>query len=116
MSDLLLLNQFPDVEADKEAGRKHLLITGGKKVSAKIFAIFLVCPFVIIISGYLLGLFPFESLLGVIPLILIVPIIKGVLKNVEDNSRLIPYMGMNIVINIMTPLLLAIGFFVSRRQ
>ena len=91
----------------KEAGKKHLLITDGKEVSAKVFAIFLVCPFVIIISGYLLGLFPFESLLGVIPLILIVPIIKGVLKNVKNNSRLIPYMWMNI----MTLLLLAIDLF-----
>src|SRR3989339_597236 len=96
----------------KEAGRKHLLVTGGKEGSAGIFAIFLVFPFVIMISGYLLGFFPFESLLGVIPLILIVPIVKGLLKNVKNNSRLIPYKGMNIMIL----LLLAIDFFVSRRQ
>jgi len=31
VSDLLLLNQFPDVEADRTVGRKHLPILLGRK-------------------------------------------------------------------------------------
>lgn len=113
VSDLLLLNQFPDVEADKKAGRRHLLITSGREVSAKVYSIFLICPFISIITGYYFGFFPFKSLLGLIPLLLAVPTIIGVLKYANDTSRLIPYMGMNVVINILTPLLFAIGLFMK---
>ena len=113
VSDLLLLNQFPDVEADKEAGRKHILVVYGKAVSARVFVLFLVCPFILMLIGYFTGYFPLKSLIGILPVLLLVPIIKGVLANFKDNSRLIPYMGMNVILNIITPLLFAIGFFIS---
>ncbi|OGF53483.1 MAG: hypothetical protein A2452_06670 [Candidatus Firestonebacteria bacterium RIFOXYC2_FULL_39_67] len=113
VSGLLLLNQFPDVEADKEAGRKHLLITSGKEAGVKVFVLFIVCPFLVIIAGYLSGFFPWKSLLGFIPVFLAIPVIKGVLKNSGDNYRLIPFMGMNVVLNILTPLLFAIGLLIS---
>ena len=48
VSDLLLLNQFPDVEADKTVGRKHLPILLGRKNVARIYIFFLprlTCPF-----------------------------------------------------------------------
>ncbi len=38
VSNLLLLNQFPDVEPDQSVGRKHLPILIGRKASAVIFA------------------------------------------------------------------------------
>ena len=40
VSNLLLLNQFPDVEADKTINRRHYPITIGRKASAKIFVAF----------------------------------------------------------------------------
>jgi len=40
VSDLLLLNQFPDVTADKGVGRKHLPIAIGRKASVKVYGFF----------------------------------------------------------------------------
>ena len=37
VSALLLLNQFPDVEADREAGRRHLPIVWGRPRAAHVF-------------------------------------------------------------------------------
>ena len=111
VNDLLLLNQFPDVEADKKAGRKHLLIKYGKEAGIKVYSIFLMCPFVLIIIGSLLRVFPLGSLLGLISFLLVAPTIIGVSKYYNDTPHLIPYMGVNVVICVLTPLLLAIGLF-----
>jgi len=111
VNDLLLLNQFPDVEADKKVRRKHLLISGGKEISTKVYSVFLVCAFMPIIIGYYLGFFPLKCFLGLIPCLLVIPTIIGVHRHNNDTSRLIPYMGINVVINILTPLLFAIGLF-----
>src|SRR5690606_28083014 len=37
VNNLLLLNQFPDIDADRQAGRYHALIPWGVKRSAQIF-------------------------------------------------------------------------------
>jgi len=114
VSNLLLLNQFPDVTADKGVGRKHFPIAIGRKASAKIYSLFLACAYVSIILGYLAGLLPLEAFLGLISIGLAVPTARGVVKYADDIPGLIPYMGRNVIINIATPVLLAVGLFISR--
>lgn len=113
VNDLLLLNQFPDVEADKKAGRKHLLIIKGKEFGAKIYCLFLICPFAVIIISYLLKIFPSKSFLGLIPLVLVIPAMTGVVKYRHNTPHLVPYMGINVIICVLTTLLLAIGLILK---
>ena len=113
VSDLLLLNQFPDVEADKKAGRKHLIISDGRGAGVKVYILFLILPFALLLAGNLSGLLPFRSLIGLLPAVLLIPLIRGVVRNNTSNTGLIPYMDMNVLVNILTPLLLALGLFIS---
>ncbi|MDO9527997.1 MAG: prenyltransferase [Syntrophales bacterium] len=114
VSDLLLLNQFPDVEADKWVGRRHLPITIGRKASAKIYKVFLTATYVSVILGYLSGALPLEGFLALASIFLAVPTVRGVTRYADDIPKLIPYMGRNVIINIITPVLLAIGLFIGR--
>lgn len=114
VSDLLLLNQFPDMEADKGVGRRHIIIVMGKKAGVRVYGVFLAGAFAAIIFGYLLGLFPLGSLLALAALVIAIPTVIGVSKHADDIPKLMPYMGRNVVINILTPVLLAIGLFISR--
>jgi len=114
VSDLLLLNQFPDMEADKGVGRRHIIIVMGKKAGVRVYGVFLAGAFATIIFGYLLGLFPLGSLLALAALVIAIPTVIGVSKYTDDIPKLMPYMGRNVVINILTPVLLAIGLFISR--
>jgi 1,4-dihydroxy-2-naphthoate octaprenyltransferase len=114
VSDLLLLNQFPDMEADKGVGRRHIIIVMGKKAGVRVYGVFLAGAFATIIFGYLLGLFPLGSLLALATLVIAIPTVIGVSKYTDDIPKLMPYMGRNVVINILTPVLLAIGLFISR--
>jgi 1,4-dihydroxy-2-naphthoate octaprenyltransferase len=114
VSDLLLLNQFPDMEADKGVGRRNIIIVMGKKAGVRVYGVFLAGAFATIIFGYLLGLFPLGSLLALATLVIAIPTVIGVSKYTDDIPKLMPYMGRNVVINILTPVLLAIGLFISR--
>ena len=42
VSNVLLLSQFPDAQADKGVGRNHIVIAYGKKFSALVYLIFIV--------------------------------------------------------------------------
>jgi 1,4-dihydroxy-2-naphthoate octaprenyltransferase len=113
VSNLLLLNQFPDVDPDQSIGRKHLPIAIGKRTSAMIYTIFLLCAYLTIIAGVYLEHFPTTALLGLGTIILAVPTTIGVLRNAEDIQKLVPQMGMNVLINIATPLLVGIGLLIG---
>jgi len=112
VSNLLLLNQFPDIEADKTVGRRHFPILIGRRQSSIIFSAFLVLTYVSILVGVLLGLLPFWSLLGLLTLYMAIPLLKGSIKYAEDIQNLIPFMGKNVLVNLLTPVLVAIGLFI----
>jgi 1,4-dihydroxy-2-naphthoate octaprenyltransferase len=113
VSNLLLLNQFPDVEADRSVGRKHFPITLGRVKSAWIYVAFLISAFLVILLGVALTLFPPASLIGLIGILLAVPTMIGVVRYAENIDRLIPYLPLNVLITILIPILLATGFFIG---
>lgn len=114
VSDLLLLNQFPDVEADKSTGRNHLPIAIGREASVKVYGAFLAGAYVSIIIGYLTGALPLLSLVALATVVLAVTTVKGAARYYNDIPGLIPYMGRNVIINILTPVLLAVSLFLGR--
>jgi 1,4-dihydroxy-2-naphthoate octaprenyltransferase len=113
VSDLLLLNQFPDVEADQSIGRKHFPITIGRRASSFIFGAFLLLANLTIVVGVIIGYLPGLSLLGLIGLVLAVPTFMGAYRYSEDIEKLTPYLGKNVVINLATPVLVAIGLYLG---
>jgi 1,4-dihydroxy-2-naphthoate octaprenyltransferase len=113
VSNLLLLNQFPDVDADRSIGRRHFPITIGRKASARIYVAFLALAYLSIIAGVLMGLMPPTTLLGLLTLFLAVPTGLNVLRNADDIQALMPSLGMNVIINILTPVLVGVGFLLG---
>jgi 1,4-dihydroxy-2-naphthoate octaprenyltransferase len=52
--------------------------------------------------------------LGLATVPLAVSTTSGAARFAEDIAKLVPYMGRNVVITILTPVLLAIGLFLGR--
>jgi 1,4-dihydroxy-2-naphthoate octaprenyltransferase len=113
VSDLLLLNQFPDVEADKSVGRRHLPIVAGRRTSSLVYAAFLLSAYLAVVIGVWLGYLPKASLLGLVTIPLALPTAVAAIRYAENTAKLIPYMGMNVIINIVMPTLVAIGLFLA---
>jgi 1,4-dihydroxy-2-naphthoate octaprenyltransferase len=113
VNNLLLLNQFPDVEADRKIGRKNFPIIFGNRTSAFVYGAFLVFTYLSIFVGVIFHYLPGFSLLGLLTTIIAIPAFIGALRYAENASKLIPYMGLNVVINIATPVLVAVGLFIG---
>jgi len=113
VNNLLLLNQFPDVEADQNVGRKHLPIKIGKEKSSWIYIVFLLLPYAVIVFGVITEYFPLSSLIGFISLPLVILNSRGVLHHADNTEELIPFLGQNVIINLVTPVLVAIGIFIG---
>jgi 1,4-dihydroxy-2-naphthoate octaprenyltransferase len=113
VSNLLLLNQFPDVEADQSVGRRHYPILLGRKASSLIYIGFLLATFMSIVAGVVLGQLPAWSLLGLLALGLAVPTGLGAYRYAEDLEKLMPYLGFNVLLNVITPLLVGVGLLIG---
>lgn len=109
VNNLLLLNQFPDVEADRQIGRRHYPIVIGRSRSAIIFLLFWVAAYVAIILCVLMRIFSPGALLGLLTLPVAILMQIGVFRNADNIDGLIPYMGLNVLVTLMTPSLMAIG-------
>ena len=113
VSDLLLLNQFPDVEADQSVGRRHFPIILGRRVSSLIYGTMLILAYLSIVLGVTLGHLSPTSLIGLLTLLIAGPVIVGAYRHAESVEKLVPYMGLNVIINIATPVLVAIGLLIA---
>ncbi len=113
VNDLLLLNQFPDAEPDRTINRRHLPILYGNPASAWVYGAFLLLAYVSIVVGILTGLLPVAALLGLGTLPLAVAAFRGARQNAENVGKLIPSMAQNVLVNVLTPVLVAVGLFIG---
>ncbi|MBM3125187.1 MAG: prenyltransferase, partial [Chloroflexi bacterium] len=75
VSNLLLLNQFPDLEADRSVGRRHYPVLIGRTASGIIYIAFLISTYLVIGAGVFFGVLPPHALLGLLTLFFAVQII-----------------------------------------
>lgn len=110
--NLLLLNEFPDVEADRHAGRKTTPIIAGKAKASIVYSVLTIVMYLWIVGSVITGQMPVFSLIALITLPLAVKAIQGALKY-DDMSKLGPAMGSNVMVILLTQLLLGIGYILA---
>ena len=111
--NLLLLNEFPDIEADRDAGRRTLPITEGRRKASIVYSIMTILVYVWIILSVSLRQMPVFSLIALLTLPLAIKAIRGALKS-EDFSKLVPAMANNVMVVLLTQLLLGIGYILGK--
>lgn len=112
-NNLLLLNQFPDIEADKVVGRNHFPIRYGTKKSVLAYGLNSLLAVTILTVLVTQQQLPALALLALIPLFLSFVVFKGAYRYQKQLEKLLPYMGLNVAITLGTPLLLAIALFLQ---
>lgn len=111
VNNLLLLNQFPDMEADRDTGRENFVIKFGRRRAALIYSLFLMLTYITIILSVVAGYFRITALIGLLTIGLAIPAGVKAFRFSDDLKNLMPALGMNVGVNLLTPLLLAIGMF-----
>jgi len=113
VNNLLLLNQFPDVEADRSVGRRNFPIVIGKHASCHIFCAFILLGFLAIPLGVILACLPAISLIALSGLLVAIPTLVGVYRHAEVVKELIPFMYMNLGVTIFTPALMTFALLAA---
>jgi 1,4-dihydroxy-2-naphthoate octaprenyltransferase len=111
--NLLLLNEFPDVEADMLASRKTVPISIGKNRAAIFYSAVAVALYLWIIGWVAARVMPVWTLLALLTLPLTIRAINGA-RHHDDASKLMPAMAANVINVLLTQLLMGIGYILGR--
>jgi len=115
VSNLLLVNQFPDIGPDAGVGRRHLMIVYGKRTGVIVCCLFFAGAFLSVILGWAAGLFPAAALVCLLTAPLALYTAAGIAKHADTAlENLLPYMGTNVIVTLLTPFLLAAGLAAGR--
>jgi len=113
-ANLLLLNEFPDVEADRAGGRGHLVIVLGRRRAGYVYVAWLLATYLAIIGGVASGTMPPWCLLGLLTLPLAWISGRAALTHYDDLPKLVPGLAANVQTILGTDLLLALGYLLAR--
>ena len=114
VNNLLFLNQIPDVDADRSVGRDNFAIALNSNRRAWLFFSFALMAYLTVLLGVVAGRLPLEALLGLLTFGLTYPVFQGVKGYQGDLAQLVPLLGKNVAVTLLTPLLVFIGIVLNR--
>ncbi len=110
--NLLLLNEFPDAKADREGGRRHIVIVLGRVKAAKVYAAAVLAVPAWILAAVIVGWLPLPCLLAVLPTALCKPGLAWAFSTPEEPVPL-KALGGNVLWNLATNLALAAALLLA---
>jgi len=111
---LLFLNEFPDVGPDREVGRRNAVIHLGLARSSRIYVLLIASVYVWMVACIVSGLMPTTMLVGFVTLPLAVKAARGVLRDYGDVEKLIPSLGVNVMLVLSTTGVTSLGLLLSK--
>jgi 1,4-dihydroxy-2-naphthoate octaprenyltransferase len=106
--NLLLLNEFPDEEADRAGGRRNIVLLLGRNGAALVYATAAILTPLAIVIAVVLRALPVHALAGVLPSVLLAKPLAWALGDPREPVP-IPALGANVAWNLGTNSLLALG-------
>ena len=106
--NLLLLNEFPDEEADRAGGRRNLVLLLGRTGAARVYGMCALFVPVWLVGAFLLGFIPALSLAAAASSLLLVKPLRWAFLSPEREVP-IPALGANVIWNLATNTLLALS-------
>ena len=110
--NLLLLNEFPDENADREGGRRNMVILLGRRTASIVYAVAAVAAPAAIVAAVALGALPPVALVAVVPSLLLAKPLAWVFARTEEPVP-IPALGANVVWNLSTNAVLALALLAA---
>jgi len=110
---LLFLNEFPDADVDRTAGRRHVVILAGRRKAAFIYVSCLVAMYASIVIAVVGRVAPFPILISLATTPIAYKASRIALKNYDKIPELIPALGANVIMILSTISLLAVGFTIG---
>ena len=113
VNNLLLLNQYPDIEADRQTGRQHIPITYGTDVSTRIYTVGHLLAFLLILLATTGRLLPMSALACLIMVLPATFALIGATRHAGNPQKLLPALKHNVLVTLLTPSLLVVSLLVD---
>ena len=110
--NLLLLNEFPDVEADVTVNRRTLPIVIGKKRAAYFFSLYTMLVYIWVVWAVTYHYMPVFTLLSLLTLPIAVHVIKGSFRY-DDMEIFLDAMKKNVLLVLLTQAFIAAGYILG---
>lgn len=106
INNLLLLNQYPDMQADASVGRKTFPLAFGIKRSNQVYALSMLAAYTLIVWYIFVGILPTLSIIALIPMVFAIFSLKGAIKHKANIGESPQHLAANVAATILTPVLL----------
>ena len=106
---ILYINQFPDVDADAQAGKRTLVVQLGSKMASWGYVVLTTGAYLSLALPVLFGKLPLWSAIGLLPAILTYNAGRQLLANASNPSRLVPAIKLTVTAANLNGLLLSAG-------
>ncbi len=113
VNNLLLLNQYPDLEADALVGRRTFPIVYGIEASNRVYLLFLIAAWLPILLLGANDLLPLASIIALLPLPLAAFAWLGARRHGADIGSRPVFLAMNVAATLLTPLLLGLSLMLD---
>ena len=114
IANVLLLNEVPDLEADRAGGRRNLVTTLGRREAVRVYTILEIVAYLWIVAAVGLKLLPPWALLGLLSLPFALGAIQKSRSPFTAAEAMIPALGLNIAAAYATTFFLIMGFVLNR--
>ncbi len=112
---ILFINEFQDYSADKQAGKKTLVVRINNKLNAiRVYQVMLFLPFIYIIPFVIMKIFPIWILLTLLPIPIAIKAVQISSVKFRQIKALLPVNQMTIGLHFITAILLTIGFVLGK--
>jgi 1,4-dihydroxy-2-naphthoate octaprenyltransferase len=117
--NLLFINEFPDVEADRIGKRRTTPVVFGLETSSKIFVAATIAVYVWIVGCVIATLvsgtviMPVWCLIALLSLPFAIKAMQGA-RQYADMNKLIPALGSNVIFIMLTHILIGVGYILDK--
>lgn len=111
--NLLLLNEFPDVEADRQGGRTTTPITSGRDRAAVVYAVTTALTYAWIVAGIVAGIMPAYAAVTLLTVPLAIKAVGGA-RRFADPAKFMPAMANNVLVILLIQVLLGLAYILER--
>ncbi|MFX1368565.1 MAG: 1,4-dihydroxy-2-naphthoate octaprenyltransferase [Promethearchaeota archaeon] len=107
---VLYINQFPDYKADRDSGKRTLVVRLGRAAAAKGYVVLMASVFSIIGGSVVLNLIAWEAIIGLAVLPIAVVGAFFALKHYDEPLKMIPANAATIQSHMLTGIFMTVGY------
>jgi len=111
---VLFINEFPDMEADRYAGKRHWVVRVGLARASVWYSVLMGMAFVSIVILWAIGIYPALALIALIPATVAAGATRIVSSKYARVREILPAQAKTIQTHLITGLLICLGLVLSR--